>query len=161
MWSTILGYPQSFHSFRVVDNLSKGSSIAMPKPSSKEFRDASSAIGSFSASNTVRLKRDQLVTLVQTHTAFMGVVEEVRARIMNTKGVLGPHQYASLALLTYPYVSNDGLFQVPDFDVVASVERNKAAKSRMNGLSTTELNKYLKLVGEGRAHFNALKESSG
>lgn len=152
-------FPLDYKHFRsAVDNICKGNIvIILPKPSSIDFKQAASSVGSYVEASTSRLTREQFAEIMNTHTSVMAVAEEVRKRLIRTKGVLGPLQQVCLSMVVYPYVSADGLVRDPDFDVLASVPTLRSVKSRMGALPASAINKYLRYISDGATHFNALR----
>jgi hypothetical protein len=111
--------PLSFKELRsVVDAVAKVEpAISLPKLSSSTSQDILKYVSSTDPSIPTRCTAAHLADVTRECSQVTSIAEQIRKRILQCEGVLGPYQHACLSYVEYPYISGTELIGRSNFDV--------------------------------------------
>lgn len=157
--------PLSFKEFRSVVTGATDSdpSISLPKLSSSNTTDALKYVCSTDPSIPTRCTVTHLAEMTRECSQVLSVVEQVRKRLLQCEGVLGPYQHMCLAYVEYPYAAGTELVSATDFDALKLTRsirfKNSSVRRMKPGARKIFMKNMLSGKGYGMSYADATKGS--
>lgn len=154
--------PLSFKELRsVVDNASKVEpAISLPKLSSSTSQDTLKYISSTDPSIPTRCTAAHLADITRECSQVMSVAEQVRKRILQCEGVLGPYQHICLAYVEYPYVSGTDLIGKQGFNVMGTAKSVRFKNTTVRRMKPGIRNLFIKNMIDGKGYAASYSEAT-
>lgn len=138
-------------------------SITAPKLSSSNTIDALKYVCSTDPSIPTRCTVTHLAEVTRECSQVLSVVEQVRKRLLQCEGVLGPYQHMCLAYVEYPYASGTELVPAPGFDAAKLAKsirfKNSSVRRMKAGARKIFMKNMISGKGYGMSYADATKGS--
>lgn len=108
--------------------------ITLPKISSSSTKEVLSYACCTDPSIPTRCTVKHLADMTRECSQVLSVVEQVRKRLLQCEGVLGPYQHMCLAYVDYPYASGDEFVASDKFNAAAIAKRMRFTNASVRRL---------------------------
>lgn len=154
--------PLTFKELRsVVDAAAKvAPSIELPKLSSVTTQSALRYVCSTDPSIPTRCTASHIADVSRECSQVASTVEQVRTRLLECEGVLGPYQHICLSYVTYPYASGDELIPAENFRIVELSKRIRFRNANVRRMKPGVRNAFIHGMVNGKGYALSYAEAT-
>lgn len=146
--------PLSFKELRSVVSAASAPEpcITLPKLSSSSTQEALKYVCSTDPSIPTRCTATHLADVTRECSQVLSVVEQIRKRLLQCEGVLGPYQHMCLAYVEYPYACGTELVSTQNFDAGRMSKSIRFKNSTVRRMKPGVRNVFMESMMNGKGY---------